>query len=424
MTLFTGISRLHTFEGFLKKSGRHPKAEDVAFIDRAAMLVSKSGLVLWTGREVNWPTFAKSHSVAWRKKVLKVSLKNRQVLPSFTECHTHLIYAGSRSEEFEMRNRGDSYLSIAEKGGGIRSTITATSKASLSELELGVMERLQEFVRQGVTTVEIKTGYAGTISEEKRHLTLLCKIRASTARRKLPRVVITCLAAHSIPEGETEATWLDKVEALLPFVKKCDARLDIFIEQGAFSKLLAEKILRRARALEIPILIHADQLSRSGGTALGATLEALSVDHVIESGEKEIAQLANSPTVAVLLPAADLYTRLAYPKARAMLTAGVKVALATDHNPGTSPGLDIALVGVLARTQMQMTLPEVLCAYTVNAATALGGSDHVGALTVGRSADFLVLAKGKELADLFYEIGPRRSHACISEVWLGARQLV
>ena len=181
--------------------------------------------------------------------------------------------------------------------------------------------------------------------------------------------------------------------------------------------------MEQAVDVGLSIVIHADQLSLSGGTALGARLKANSVDHVIEAGPKEIATLAKSNTVAVLLPAADLYTRLAYPKARAMIDGGVRVGLATDHNPGSSPGLDIALVGVLARAAMQMTLPEVLASYTVNAASALGLSEKLGALENGMSADFLVLEKGKSLTDLFYAIGPRLSHAAVSEIWRGGKQI-
>lgn len=427
MTLFTNISRLHTFRGFHKKSGRRPLAEDVATIEDAAMLVSALGKIEWVGRFKDWPSVLKTKSKAKsfaKQNLKKVSLHGREVLPSFTECHTHLLYSGSRAEEFEMRNRGDSYLSIAEKGGGIRSTVRATAKAKLSELESGVNERLKEFLNQGVTTVEIKTGYAASVKEEKRHITLLAKIRASAAKKKLPKVVITCLAAHSIPDGETEASWLKQVESLLPFVKKANARLDIFIEKGAFSRTGGENLLKKAVELKIPVVVHADQLSLSGGTAIGTNLKAQSVDHVIEVGPKEILALAKSNTVAVLLPAADVYTRLAYPKARAMIDAGVRVGLATDHNPGSSPGLDIALVGMLARTMMQMTLPETLAAYTVNSAAALGLENQTGTLAEGFEADFVVLARNRSLADLFYEVGPSRSHRAVSEVWLAGRPIV
>ena len=428
MTLFTDIARLHTFSSLAEKQGRKPQIEDLQAIENAAILVSAGGIIEWVGAKSD--VKAALQALPRKKKasrVRKVSLKGAVVLPAFTECHTHLLYAGSRAEEFERRNRGDSYLSIAEAGGGIRSTVLATAKARDKDLVSEMESRLQEFARQGVTTVEIKTGYAATIEEEQRHLKILNALKNRVAKslptKKFPRVVITCLAAHSIPQGETEASWLAKVETLLPRLRRMGARLDIFIEKSAFSLEGARELLKKARAEGLDVAIHADQLSRSGGTELGVELGARSVDHVIEVGEKEIAQLARATTVAVLLPAADLYTRLSYPKARQMIDSGVRVALATDHNPGTSPGLDLALVGVLARTCMQMTLPEIFAAYTVNAAAALGLENEIGALTKGRRADFLVLHSGAGLWDLFYEIGPKRSHAAIASVWRDGVQM-
>ncbi len=428
MTLFTDIARLYTFSSMARKEGRKPQASDLEAIENAAILVSPRGVIEWVGPKSEVKAIlAKKTRVKSGSRIRKVSLKGAVVLPSFTECHTHLLYAGSRAEEFERRNRGDSYISIAEAGGGIRSTVLATAQASERQLIRDLEERLLELAIQGVTTVEIKTGYAATIDEEKRHLKLLAGLQKRLAKpqpkKALPRLVITCLAAHSIPQGETEATWLPKVETLFSTLKRMGARLDIFIEKSAFSLLGGTSLLKKARAEGLEVVVHADQLSLSGGTELGTSIGAKSVDHVIEAGEKEIARLAKSPTVAVLLPAADLYTRLAYPKARQMIEAGVRVALATDHNPGTSPGLDLALVGVLARTCMQMTLPEVFAAYTVNAAAALGLGDELGALEKGRRADFAVLHAGKDLWDLFYEVGPRKSHTAIASVWRDGVQL-
>lgn len=422
MTLFTDIARLYTFSSLARKEGRKPQVEDLEVLENAAILVSPRGVIEWVGPKADAKAILQKKSRAKSgQRVRKVSLKGAAVLPSFTECHTHLLYAGSRAEEFERRNRGDSYISIAEAGGGIRSTVLATARASERELLRDLESRLLELAIQGVTTVEIKTGYAATIEEETRHLKLLAGLQKRLAKpvssKALPRVVITCLAAHSIPQGETETTWLPKVETLFPILKRMNARLDIFIEKSAFSLAGGTVLLKKARSQGLEVVVHADQLSLSGGTELGTSIGAKSVDHVIEAGEKEIAKLAKSQTVAVLLPAADLYTRLAYPKARQMIEAGVRVALATDHNPGTSPGLDLALVGVLARTCMQMTLPEVFAAYTVNAAAALGLGEELGAIEKGRKADFIALHAGKDLWDLFYEVGPRKSHTAIASVW-------
>lgn len=421
LTLFTEISRLHSFNGFVKLDGVRPAAWQDEVIEGAAILVAheKAGArIIWTGRqsEIRSKAF---RQLLGRARPKRVSLKKAVVIPAFQECHTHLLYAGDRREEFERRNRGESYLQIAEAGGGIRSTIRATKKAKASDLMSGMIERLQEFAAQGVTTVEIKTGYAATIEDELSHLKLLVKLRTESLKKgKLPRVVLTCLAAHSVPDGFTEAQWLERVEGgIFPFLKKHRIRVDAFIEKSAYSLERVRKHFEKALELGLDVAVHADQLSRSGAARLGAELGAKSVDHVIESSDEDFQRLAISETVAVLLPAADLYTRLPYPRARRMIDSGVRVALATDHNPGSSPGLDLTLVGLLARTNMQMTLPEVLCAYTYNAARAMGLGSSLGALVPGRFADFVCLRPGTELTDLFYEIGPRRSLIQLVSVW-------
>lgn len=408
--LFENISNLYHFSGFAKVDGVRPNASMVAGITDAAILV-QDGRIHWWGRRAKVP--------GKRSQYKKVSLGGGAVLPSFIECHTHLLYAGDRREEFERRNSGETYLEIAQSGGGIQSTVRATKKATTEALMDDLLARLSEFARQGVTVVEIKTGYAGSIQEELRHLKLLLKLKAMTDKsRAYPRVVITCLAAHSLPLGKTESEWLSLIEKeLFPFLLTHKIRLDAFIEKAAFSLERTKTLLQNAKKQGLDVVIHADQLSRTGASRLGAELGAKSVDHVIEANDEDIKILATSDTVAVLLPAADLYARLPYPAARRMLDQGVRVALATDHNPGSSPGLDLTFVGLLARTVMQMTLPEVLCAYTYNAARALGLEKECGVLDVGYHADFICLKSETRLTDLFYEIGPCRSGQQIASLW-------
>lgn len=430
--LFHNISRLHTFSGFVECGGRRVEEKHVSSVvgsGAKAMLVEITGStsrIVWSGQEKQWTAKLKKQllgsapsSSRGNIAIKKISLNNSEVLPAFVECHTHLLYGGERKEEFERRNRGESYLAIAEAGGGIQSTIRKTKSFSDRELLKHMTTRLKEFAKQGAATVEIKTGYAATIAEELRHLRMLVKLRAAALRSvDLPRVVITCLAAHSIPPGETESTWLEKIESkVFPYLQKESIRLDAFVERGAFSIHRVREFFEKGKSMRLDLVIHADQLTHTGASKLGAELGAKSVDHVIEASADDFKKLAASETVAVLLPAADLYTRLPYPKARAMISSGVRVALATDHNPGSSPALDLALVGVLGRTAMQMTLPEVLCAYTYNAAAAIGMEKSVGHLSVGAEADFICLKPGATLTDLFYEIGPLRSHAAVKSVW-------
>jgi imidazolonepropionase len=204
-------------------------------------------------------------------------------------------------------------------------------------------------------------------------------------------------------------------EQVWPQLPREIRRIDIFVEKGAFAAKDAGVHFDEARRRGLEITVHADQLSLSGGTDLGVQYQAQSVDHLIEIGQKQRLALAKSgETVAMLLPVADLYARLAYPKARELIDAGARVALATDHNPGTAPALDVALVGVLARTQMRMTLKETLCAYTYNAARALGLSGETGTLRQGSSADFIALTPGASLAQLFYEVSPHASRRILA----------
>ncbi len=415
MILFTDIKALHSFAGIVNKDGRRPVEADFSTIHDAAMLVDRRGMIISAG-----PAAEVKQRAARNKAVKRVSLKAAEILPAFTECHTHLLYAGSRADEFELRNQGVSYLEMGFRGGGIRSTMAATEHTSEKLLQAALHERVGELLEQGVTTVEIKSGYGATMAEELRQLQLL---RRFEKKSRPVKIVVTALSAHSIPHGMSESHWLDLVEAeVFPLAKKEGLRVDIFIENGAFSHAGGRRFLRAAQAMGLSFSIHADQLSASGGTELGVEFGAQSVDHVIEIGSKEIKLLAQSETTAVLLPAADVYTRLPFPKARQMIDAGVRVALATDHNPGSSPGLDLALIGCLARASMQMTLAEVLAAYTYNAACALGLQAERGALMAGRRADFLQLAPGCGLRDLFYAIGPKRSMAAVQSVYVsGAR---
>lgn len=416
MIMYTEIKALHTFAGIVEKDGRHPTDADLSTVHGAAILVDRQGRVVLAG-----PMNQVKAKAAEFKSVKRVSLKGTEVLPAFTECHTHLLYDGSRSDEFELRNQGVSYLEIGFRGGGIRSTMTATAQANDRKLQTMLAQRTEEFLEQGVTVVEIKSGYAATLQEELRHLQIL---RRFQKRSKTVKIVVTALSAHTIPHGLTENEWLDGViGTIFPYAKKEGVRVDIFIESGAFSLAGGRRYLRTARELGLRFSVHADQLSLSGGTGLGVEFGAQSVDHVIEVGEKEIKQLAQAGTTAVLLPAADVYTRLPFPKARQMIDAGVRVALATDHNPGSSPGLDLALVGCLARASMQMTLAEVLAGYTYNAACAIGLGAERGALVAGRRADFIQLAPDSGLHDLFYSVGPKRSMAAVGAVYVSGKRV-
>lgn len=400
-TLFRQIGCLVTMKGAAEKEGRHIQESDLGILSKASLLVEE-GRILWVGPHKDLSkNFAK-------KKIREVDARDKTFLPGFVECHTHLIFAGARAAEFEKRLNGVSYQQIAAEGGGILSSVRSTRAAKLSRLVAESQQKVNTFLSQGVTTLEIKSGYG---------LDHLSEIKCLQAIKKLkgPRIIPTFLGAHALPlEFISEREYLNFLkEKMLPEIKKkkLSKRVDIFVERGFFSVDQARDYLSHAQALGFDVTLHADQLSLFGGSDLGVQLRALSADHVIQIESAQIQNLAKSQTTAVLLPLADLYMKCAYPPARALIDAGARVALATDYNPGTCPSQDINTVGLLARLQMKMTLPEVLSAYTVGASWALGLQKEIGSIEVGKAADFV--GTKVEWNELFYSAGSRD----ISEVY-------
>lgn len=393
LLLFRDISQLLTLSPAAQKMGRHIQEPDLGRIEKACLLV-QNGKVIYAGSQKKLP------KALLKKMPKEISLNGAQVLPGFIECHTHFVFAGSRAAEFELRNQGVSYQEIAARGGGILSTMELTRSAPAAKLLQSSQVRANEYVTQGVTTLEGKSGYALNLKDELKCLEVMTKIKG-------PRVISTFLGAHAKPpEFETYEAYLDFLaESVLPKVKKKNlaSRVDIFIENGFFPAEAGKRYLKTAKDLGFEVVVHADQLSLSGGSEVALQLSAISADHVIQIDDSLVHKFAKSEITAVLLPSADLYMKCAYPPARKLIDAGARVALATDYNPGSCPSQDLSLVGLLARLEMKMTLPEVLSAYTVGAAHALNLHDEIGSLCAGKSADFVVL--NCEWTELFYSIG-------------------
>ncbi len=414
--VFRSIKKLYTLSGVHQKDGLRPTPEDLGLIEKAAIVV-EDGKILWVGEERKLKSALKGLSDARVGKYnQKYSQKNSQksnqkikyqdvqlnaetVLPGFIDPHTHLIFAGDRRNEFEMRNAGATYQEIASKGGGIRSTVRQTRAATSRQLlDLG-QERANRLLRQGVTTVEIKSGYGLTEVDE-------LKILQTARKIKGPRVITTFLGPHAVPEGKTADSYLEEViRVMLPKARKFADRADMFIESGYFSISQARRYFEAARALGFQITGHADQMTRTGASVELARMKATSVDHCVQISEPDIQELArlSSGTTCVCLPTSDFYLKMKYPPARALIDSGARVALATDFNPGTSPSLDISLVGILARLEMRLSLPEVIAALTFNASRALGLEKDIGALVPGFISDFICL--DQPLESLFYDVG-------------------
>lgn len=393
--LFHGIGSLYTLAGAARKGGRRVCDEDLGRIDGAA-IVECEGRIVWAGAESALPSEYK------RAEVVRdaIDFCGATVIPGLVESHTHLIYDGNRAGELDRRIKGESYLSIAKSGGGILATVLATRAADEDRLAAIGQRRAERFARQGVTTIEVKSGYGLTIDSE-------LKILRAAGRVRGPRVVRTFLGAHAVPsEFSSAEAWIDALIAEgLPRLEteRLASRVDIFIEDGYFAVSLARRYLEAARARGFTLAVHADQLTRSGGARLAVELGAQSAEHLIRINEDDIFCLAASETTCVLLPTADLYMQCEYPPARALIDRGARVALATDLNPGTAPSQDVALVGVLARLAMKMTLAETLAAYTVGGAFALGLHTDIGSLEPGKACDFVVLDGSFE--ELFLEVG-------------------
>ncbi len=394
--LVTNISEILTLAPANKKEGRHIAEKDLGIAANQAMY-AVNGRIEWLGPHKKIPKV-----LAKNKKIKEVSMKGQTVLPGFVECHTHLVFAGHRAEEFELRNQGMSYQEISKRGGGILSTMKKTREISERALLAKSQSRVDEFVSQGVTTLEIKSGYSLDLKNEIKMLKVISKLQG-------PRVIATFLGAHAKPpEFKTHTEYLRYLQdVVLPQIKKrkLASRVDIFVEKGFFEAEQSRQYLKAAKDLGFEVVVHADQLTLSGGADLCTDLGALSGDHLLQIGDREINKLARSNVTCVLLPAADLYMKCAYPPARKLIEAGARVALATDFNPGTCPTQDLPLVGLLARLEMRMTLPEVIAAYTVGASYALNMSQEIGSLEVGKNADFM--CTNSSWQEAFYSAGSK-----------------
>lgn len=367
-----------------------------SIIEDAAM-VTVGSLIEWIGPRSQVPTadYAQVHD-----------LQGAWVTPGLIDCHTHTVFGGNRSGEFEQRLEGVSYAEIAAKGGGIASTVRATRAATEDELFASAEKRLRSLLRDGVTTVEIKSGYGLDLANERKMLRVARRLGEA-----LPvSVRATCLAAHALPPEYKDRAddYIEHICAeMLPALAAeglVDA-VDAFCEYLAFSTEQVERVFKVARQLGLPVKLHAEQLSSLHGSSLAARYRALSADHLEFMTEEDAIAMAAAGTVAVLLPGAFYFLReTQLPPMEALRKHGVKIAIASDLNPGTSPALSVRLMLNMACTLFRMTPEEALAGATQHAATALGMGDSHGSLEVGKVADFVAWQIDRP-ADLAYWLG-------------------
>ena len=328
---------------------------------------------------------------------------NHVCVPGFVDAHTHICFGGSRAKDYAMRNAGKSYLEIAHAGGGIWDTVTQTRKSSLEELTKSTIKRANRHLKNGTTTLEVKSGYGLTVAEE---LKMLRAIK-NADNEALPELISTCLAAHMLPKDfdGSEIEYLKMIsEELFPILKEENLthRIDAFIEQSAFSADDIQAYFSKASEMNFDITVHADQFS-AGGSKVAVEFNAISADHLEASGDTEIALLAQSDTISVALPGASIGLGCDFTPARKLLDAGAALAIASDHNPGSAPMGDLLTQASILGTFQKLTNAEVLAGITFRAAAALKLEDR-GKLEAGLLADLAVF-HSDNYQDILYNQG-------------------
>jgi imidazolonepropionase len=366
-------------------------------VEQGAVAIEK-GLIAWAGRDDAIPAQFKAGEV--------IDLEGRLVTPALIDCHTHVVHGGNRAREFEMRLEGASYEEVARAGGGIVSTVAATRAATEDELVAGALTRVDAMIAEGVSTLEIKSGYGLDIDNE---LKMLRAAKAVAAQRRPVRVRTSYLGAHAVPpeyKGRADA-YIDEVCITALEAAHAEGLVDAvdgFCEGIAFSPEQIARVFERAKARGIPVKLHAEQLSNLGGAKLAAEYGALSADHLEYATADDAAAMAKAGSVAVILPGAFYTLReTVAPPIQAFREAGVPMAVATDCNPGSSPMSSLLLSMNMACTLFRMTPEEALAGVTRNAARALGLAD-AGQIKPGLRAD-LAIWNVEHPAELAYRIG-------------------
>ncbi|WP_153020240.1 imidazolonepropionase [Paramesorhizobium deserti] len=377
-------------------------------VEKGAVAV-RDGRIAYAGPEADLPS-----SLA---ALEQIDCEGRWITPGLIDCHTHLVYAGNRAHEFEMRLAGATYEEVAKAGGGIVSSVKALRAASEEDLLCETLPRLDTLIAEGATTVEVKSGYGLDLENERKSL----KVARQLANERSVTVRTTFLGAHALPpeaNGDKQA-YIDRVAGeMLPVIAAeglADA-VDGFCEGIAFSPEQIAQVFRAAQKHDLPVKLHADQLSNLHGAKLAAEFDALSVDHMEYTDEAGIIAMAKAGTVAVLLPGAFYFIReKQLPPVEELRKHGVKVAIATDSNPGTSPLTSLLLTMNMSATLFRLTVDECIAGVTREAARAIGILSETGTLEVGKWAD-LAIWDIERPAELVYRMGFNPLHR---RVWRG-----
>lgn len=394
--VYLHLNEILTLEGAVKKDGRKLVPSDLSVIQDGAVAVENDEIV-WVGPTAALPTKYRSYE--------QHVLTGHVLTPELVDSHTHIVFGGDRAQEYADRLNGVSYEEIRKRGGGILLTMNKTNHASMEELYESACRRIERLYSYGVGTIEIKSGYGLNLAREKEISRLIHKIKKHFEPRV--RIFNTYLAAHDVPASfKSSADYLDQV--VLPLLdelakEKIIDAVDIFHEKNYFTDGDTKKLFDRAKALGIPRKIHADELNDNTGASLAAAYDALSADHLLKISDTGIKNLAQSKTVATLLPGTAFFLGKPLAPARALLDAGAKVAIASDYNPGSCHCDNLLLIGSLAAPQLKLNQAELWSGMTLNAAHALGLRDQ-GAIVPGLKARF-ALFKTESLSHITYQWG-------------------
>ncbi|MFE4897630.1 imidazolonepropionase [Peribacillus butanolivorans] len=386
ITYIKRASQVVTVKGGSKEPKRGQAMSDIGIIENGSVII-EGGTITFVGSDAE----AEQYISTIDGKVSTIDASGKVLTPGLIDPHTHLVFAGSREKELEMRLNGAKYIDILKAGGGILQTTTSTREASEEQLIEESLKRLNRFLQYGVTTVESKSGYGLTLEDE------LKQLRATKRLNEQHPIdlVSTFMGAHAIPvdykENPDEFVRL-VIEEMIPKVAEENLAefCDVFCEEGVFTIEQSERILEAGKNFGLKPKIHADEIVQFGGAELAAKVGAVSADHLLQASTEGIKQMAESGVIAVLLPGTAFFLMEKPADARKMIESGVPVALSTDRNPGSSPTESLPFVMNLACLTMKMTPAEVLTACTINAAHAIGRADQIGSIEVGKKADLVL----------------------------------
>lgn len=378
-------ARVVTPIGFSARCGK--EMGELCIIDNATIEVT-DGIISYVG-----PSRGESRD-GYYQRYWHYNARGKCLLPGFVDSHTHFVFGGERAEEFSWRLKGESYMSIMERGGGIVSTVKATRECNFIQLRSKVESFLKQMSAMGVTTVEGKSGYG--LDKDTELLQLKVMRSLNNDEHKRVDIVSTFLGAHAVPEeyrGRTDEYIDFIIRDVLPCVAKGELAefCDVFCEQGVFSVEQSRRLLQAAKEYGLGLKLHADEIVPLGGAELAAELSAVSADHLLHASDEGIRAMRDAGTVATLLPLTAFALKENYARGREMIDTGCAVALATDLNPGSCFSGSIPLTFALACIYMQLTIEEAITALTLNGAAALNRADSIGSIEVGKKGDFVVL---------------------------------